>query len=214
MKQNATAVQLLLYQDAFEVSNPLGSARKKHKIIGMYYTVANLPSHFNTKVHNIQLVMVCYETTLVKLCHHAVMKRVVEELKDLESTGINVVNEHFKCALVSILGDNLGSHGIGGFTENFSTSQYFCRYCEITKDDFKKNPHLIGAERSRDKHRNHVNMAEQGQHDLAKGVKFNSTFNALESFHVTTGLPPCIAHDILEGIAPFDLTLVVLNISS
>lgn len=28
-----------------------------------------------------------------------------------------------------VLGDNLGSHIIGGFCENFSNSDYFCRYC-------------------------------------------------------------------------------------
>lgn len=65
-KQDNGAICLLLLQDAFEASNPLGSAKKKHGVLGMYSSVANLPSHFTTKVHNIQLVMVCYESTLVK----------------------------------------------------------------------------------------------------------------------------------------------------
>lgn len=40
-----TAFQLLLYADAFEVVNPLGSGRKKHKIEAMYLTLANFPAH-------------------------------------------------------------------------------------------------------------------------------------------------------------------------
>lgn len=183
-KENSGAIQLLLYQDAFEVPNPLGLAKKKHKILGMYYTVANLPSHFITKVHNIQLVMVCYESTLIKLGLSVVMKTVVAELRDLEEIGINVGNDHLKCILVSILGDNLGSLGIGGFTENFSSSQYFCRYYEITKDDFMEDPHSIGAQRSCNTHANHVSMAKPGRYDLSKGVKFDSVFNCL-------GLIPC-----------------------
>ena len=31
--------------------------------------------------------------------------------------------------------------------------------------------------------------------------------NVLDNFHVTTGLPPDIAHDLLEGIVPYELAL-------
>ncbi|KAJ4930856.1 hypothetical protein JOQ06_025159 [Pogonophryne albipinna] len=56
------------------------------------------------------------------------------DLKDLEENGIVTTDgDMVKGALYCIAGDNLGSHGIGGFTENFSRSKYFCRYCEITQ---------------------------------------------------------------------------------
>ncbi|CAN8029998.1 unnamed protein product [Ixodes persulcatus] len=41
-KTRLPTFKLLLYQDAFEVVNPLGSARKKHKLVGAYFTLANL----------------------------------------------------------------------------------------------------------------------------------------------------------------------------
>lgn len=35
-------INILLYQDSFEIVNPLGSAKKKHKIFAVYYTLGNL----------------------------------------------------------------------------------------------------------------------------------------------------------------------------
>lgn len=77
----------------------------------------------------------------MKLGHNTVMKTVVAELKDLEENEILVGSDHFKSSFVSVLGDNLRTHGIGGFTENFSTSRYFSRYCEVPKENFQKSPH-------------------------------------------------------------------------
>jgi len=33
-------------------------------------------------------------------------------------------------------GHNLGSHRFGGFFENFSRSECFCRYCLLARKDF------------------------------------------------------------------------------
>ena len=40
------------------------------------------------------------------------------------------------------------------------------------------------------------------------GVRFNSIFNNLASFHVCSpGLPPCFAHDLFEGVVSYELPL-------
>ncbi|KAI3351482.1 hypothetical protein L3Q82_020330 [Scortum barcoo] len=57
-----------------------------------------------------------------------VFSELLADLKSLETDGINVDGETVKGGLYCIAGDNLGSHFIGGFTENFSRSQYFCRW--------------------------------------------------------------------------------------
>ena len=42
------------------------------------------------------------------------------------------------------------------------------------------------------------------------GVKFSSPFNQLHYYHVCNpGLPPCIGHDLFEGIVAFDMVLFV-----
>lgn len=41
---------------------------------------------------------------------------------------------------------------------------------------------------------------------IVKGIKHDSPLNKLDYFHVCNpGLPPCIAHDLFEGIVSYDL---------
>lgn len=49
-------------------------------------------------------------------------------------------------------------------------------------------------------------QVEDSQH--IKGIKANSVFNALTSFHVCKpGLPPCLDHDIFEDVLSYDVAL-------
>lgn len=48
------------------------------------------------------------------------------------------------------------------------------------------------------------------QKNCYQGIKFSSIFNELEHFHICApGLPPCIGHDLFEGIVAFDLKLFI-----
>lgn len=51
------AISLGLYVDEFEVCNPLGTSRKIHKIVAIYWVVLNLPSQFRSSLHSIQLAV-------------------------------------------------------------------------------------------------------------------------------------------------------------
>ena len=45
---------------------------------------------------------------------------------------------------------------------------------------------------------------------MVKGIKKNSPLNAIKSYHhCNPGLPPCIAHDLHEGIIQYDLMLAI-----
>ncbi|KAF3856783.1 hypothetical protein F7725_017506, partial [Dissostichus mawsoni] len=57
-----TILKLILYQDAFEVVNPLGSSRKKHTILGVYFTLADFEPFHRSSIENMQLVLLCKET--------------------------------------------------------------------------------------------------------------------------------------------------------
>ncbi|EEC15671.1 hypothetical protein IscW_ISCW013181 [Ixodes scapularis] len=206
-------IQLLLFQDAFEVANPLGSARKKHKILGMYYTIANMPPFAQTKVHAMQLVMLCYDSTLQKVGHDVVMKSLVSDLADLEKDGVTVNGVRYNCGLLSCLGDNLGSHGIGGFVESFSRSKYFCRFCEVTRDAFMADFRSMGPRRTAESYEKCLKRIKEEGLDSCLGVKFDSSLNSLLSFHATSGLPPCIAHDLYEGVVPYDLSLILRRLA-
>lgn len=47
-EKNPESVKVMLFQDAFEVVNPLGSARSKYKLIAIYMSFGNLPPHVRT----------------------------------------------------------------------------------------------------------------------------------------------------------------------
>lgn len=60
------SLQIILYQDAFEVVKPLSPAKKKHKTVGVYYSLGNLYPHHRSKIDPIQLVCLCTQNNLNK----------------------------------------------------------------------------------------------------------------------------------------------------
>lgn len=114
-----------------------------------------------------------------------------------------------KGTLYCIAGDNLGSHSIGGFTENFSHSKHFCRYCLITRSQFQgDDPNLCGPERTIKTYSSAVDRLQTEGTTEIEGVTFKSVFNSLKYFKVCQpGLPPCLGHDIFEGVLSYDVAL-------
>lgn len=208
--KNPNSLSIILFQDAFEVVNPLGSARKKHKIIGVYFTLANLHPSYRSNVDNIQLVLLCWETNLKSFGHDKIFGPLRDDLKLLESEGITVNSTNYKGTIISIVGDNLGSHMIGGFLESFN-SEYFCRYCETTQTEFKRVPYAVG--KIRDPASYNATTESIRNDDVSsphQGIKFESIFNQLNFFHVCNpGLPPCLGHDLFEGVVAYDLALFI-----
>jgi hypothetical protein len=76
------------------------------------------------------------------------LARIGNDIKQLETQGLVVNGVSYKGSIFAVLGDNLGSHFIGGFTENFSTSEYLCRFCHATRAEFHANLYCVGSSRS------------------------------------------------------------------
>jgi len=55
-----------LYQNSFEICNPLDASRKKHKVVEVYMTIANLLRWLRTSIHYIQLVTLIYNKDIKK----------------------------------------------------------------------------------------------------------------------------------------------------
>ena len=130
-KNSLCDINLLLYQDSFEVANPIGSAKNIHKLLAVYYILGNSRAFLRSKVEQIQLVMLINEKNFKRFGQETSFHKLVEDLRSLEDGHI-VNGKTIRAGVFCFLGDNLGSHTIGGLTENFSTSIYFCRYCLIT----------------------------------------------------------------------------------
>jgi len=56
--RNPKALQIVLNTDDLEIVNPLGSHVKKHKITIFYYTLANIPPQYRSRLTAIQLLAV------------------------------------------------------------------------------------------------------------------------------------------------------------
>ncbi|XP_064472077.1 uncharacterized protein LOC135386209 [Ornithodoros turicata] len=203
---SSNEIQLMLYQDSFEVVNPLGSAKQKHKILGVYFTLGNLKQHNRSKVDQLQLCLFCTEKLLKKFGHREVFGRLVAEVKQLVISGLSVDNKHYKFKLSFILGDNLGAHQIGGFLESFS-GEYFCRFCLITRKEFHDCVTTSGEIRTPENYADCVAHLNDTGAANNKGVKFESLFNEVPGFHVCRGLPPCLGHDVLEGVISYDVAI-------
>lgn len=207
----SSTLKILLFQDSFESVNPLGSGKTKHKILAIYYTLGNIYPWFRSKVEPLQLILLCRQKDFDYFGHEAVFRPLMEDLKSLED-GINDKDKIIQGSLFAIMGDNLGSHCIGGFTENFSSATHSCRYCLVHKREmFSENFHLQHFEpRNKENYNNTLKVISDLNIHSLNGIKFNSIFNELKHFHVCQpGLPPCLGHDLFEGVISFDLFLFV-----
>ena len=163
-----------------------------------------------------QLVLLCREQDFKSFGQEIVFSPLIKDLKELEDSGIVLSNgkviKGFVCA---IAGDNLGSHSIGGFVENFSKSSHFCRFCDVDRVTFQLSPLSTGSKRTKQSYQQHVHELRAGNTDTVCGIKFDSVFNQLCYFHVCQpGLPPCLGHDLFEGVVSVDLALCINHLAN
>lgn len=107
-KTDKSSMALVLYQDAFEVVNPLGSGRKKHKILAVYLTLGDILPYNRSKIDQMQLVLLCREQYCKHFGQDMVFNQLIKDLKDLEECGIALNDgKVIKGTLSAIAGDNL-----------------------------------------------------------------------------------------------------------
>jgi hypothetical protein len=92
-KFNKHGLQIILHQDSFEVVNPLGAARNKHKLLGVYYTIGNLSPSVRSAVDQLQLVLLCKENHYREFGTTIVFNRLLQDLKILGTDGIDLGNQ-------------------------------------------------------------------------------------------------------------------------
>lgn len=207
--QSDPRIEILLYMDSFNLAQPLGAAKSKYKTAAIYYTLGNIPRPTRFKLQNMQLALLCLESNIKKFGMDEILKKLVDDLLKIENDGIELTidsrTRKIKGSVVFIIADNLGSHQVGGFNENFSSSKYFCRTCKINLDDFSQ------SHRFRADYRNNESYNFDGNNiGETFGIKKISIFNKLKYFKICNpGLPPCIAHDLYEGIIAVDLNMYI-----
>lgn len=116
--QQDNVLHIMLYQDGFGTVNPLGDAKSRHKMVGVYFTFGNMDASLRASTENGFLAMLCLEKDFNEFGTHRIFQMLITDIKLLETDGIRLCfNDNdvlVKGTIFSLLGDNLGSHQIAG----------------------------------------------------------------------------------------------------
>ena len=220
-QSNPEAVPLLMFQDELEVANPLGSGKTKHKMNMTYFTTYEVQSALRSKIQSVQLVSIVKSKLWKKHGNMKTNRRLLSDLKVLESEGIVInkpVKRTIKAGLMVIVGDNLGLHQLSELNCCFS-SGHICRICQATYEQVCKQNLLYSGVEEQFKPKLFTEAAyddlankaetEGGGSKETCGIKASCIFNSLESFHCSTGMPPCLGHDYFEGCFSYDIQFLL-----
>lgn len=199
---------LFLYFDDFEPLNALGSHAGAYKIGASYLGLPFLPEELVSKLEFIFPISLFFSNDRTALGSGNVFLPVINLLNDLSTNGIKVNSSSYntiKFIPLLILGDNLGSNDILGFTKCF-VSNYFCRFCKtiriVTQSQLYEDPLTLRNETNylEDLYLNNLTLT---------GIHVRCIFHQLKHFHVTRNFAIDIMHDFLEGILHYDLCCII-----
>lgn len=79
---------LILYIDDFEVCNPLGTSRKKHKVTCLHWVFADIPAALRSTLSSIYLAIPCKANDVNQYGYPKVLEPLLKDLKSFEDDGI------------------------------------------------------------------------------------------------------------------------------
>lgn len=212
LSEGEVKISLIFYIDEFEICNPLGTSRKKHKITAVYWVLGNLPSLLRSELSSIYLAVLCKAEDVKQHGYSVVLEPLLKDLGVLEREGIFIsgLGKNVRGTVMCVVADNLAAHSLGGFVENFS-GPYPCRFCLGQRSDFQLKEVRSGAfqRRTNVQHTLHIQTAlEDTSVAHSFGVKRQCIMtDKLDYFHVLSGYPPDLLHDVFEGVVPVELAL-------
>ena len=213
-------MRIHLYCDEFEVCNPIGPKKGKHKLTAFYYTVGNFHPKFRSQIRWIFLAILVKHQYLVTnaLGYEAVLQPLLADLKYLQESGVEIVTKlnqklTVKGKLVSISADNLSAHAVAGFQQHFHAGR-ICRTCLADHADIAEK--FVPSDfrlRTADIHSYHLEAVSANPlNATVYGVKGPCPFsNILPDFDVTQRFPHDVLHDLAEGTLPLTTRLVLAH---
>ncbi len=213
-KTHPHALRLQLFYDDVEVTNPIGSKAGVHKLGLFYYTIQNLPLTINSSMNSVFLLAVCYTTDIKKYGFQPILDPFIKEVKQLErDCGVLLQWDGRVCevhgTLVSFSADTLAAHELLGFLGPSANRLY--RLCDATRGMiqilFKEEDFNM---REIDSHDDAVDVASLRRNgDPETGVRTSCPLNTLQNFHCVTNYNLDAMHDMLEGVCPYEVKLLL-----
>jgi hypothetical protein len=206
--ENTLLIPISVYFDDFDPLNALAGHAGAYQIGGIYFQIACLPPHLQSKLDFIFLLALFFSEDRKTYGNHRIFKPVIDELNLLYDVGIKINFQHYKSVkfiTVLVVGDNLGLNSILGFTSGFRHN-HFCRFCYThRRETLTLTMSSINEVRTRDNFEEALNLKNPEN----TGVYNDSPFNKIKQFHCTNNPSVDLMHDILEGVAHFDISLVL-----
>lgn len=197
--------------------NPLGTSKKIHKIVAVYWVILNLPAKFRAGLTSIQLGVLGKSVDVKKFGYDRFLEPLIKDLKHVEQNGVFVeaLQRSVGAKLFCVCADNLGAHGLAGFQESFTVDK-FCRFCLVSHSQIATIKPREFPLRTIEQHNRFVDDLKQSQTlTSVNGVKQECVLSKhLASFHPVTGFPPDILHDFFEGVIPVELSLCLKDLIS
>ncbi len=109
-------IAIILHVDDFEICNPLGTSRKKHKVTAVYWVLAGVPALLRSSLMSIFLAILCKADNVKRFGYSTVLEPLLKDLVSLEEEGLYVpaLGRKVKGTVFSVVADNLGAHSMGG----------------------------------------------------------------------------------------------------
>lgn len=168
-------------------------------------------------LHTIQLALLCNSNDQRQFGSAKVLEPLLNDLKTLEVEEV-YIESLGDCVrgFFSVVADNLAAHSLAGFKESFNSS-YICRFCFSTKRDMQTTEMTAGncELRTKDNHDTVVQGLQKDGDHIDYGVKSACVLSdCLSYFHLVTGFPPDILHDLLVGVVPVEIALCLKGLIS
>ena len=207
------ALGILLFVDDFEITNPIGTHVKKHKLTNLHYQVCNIPPQYRSKLSAIQLAAVALSEDIRTFGYSVILKNFIDDLKlfyDGHDMVVRGVKKRFYAGLVAVTADTLAAQHLGGFKLGVGGAHCPCRTCEVRKEELRQSfAHEDFPERDEQEHLDRCDMLESACTDDARnywskqyGINNRSILTEIPGFKITK----CMFHDpmhvIFEGLAP------------
>ncbi len=213
-------LQIIAYYDEVEMCNPLGSHIKKHKLGIVFFTLGNIHPKYRSSLRVINLVLVATVPVIERHGINQILQPFITDLNNLTTTGVEIVingsRRTFKGALLAFLADNLASNLLGGFKLSFSFAFRSCRTCLVTNTNLSSSYISDGfVLRSKESYVEQCCLVEGplSEH-FSKVYGINKRSCLLDVLHFPMfggGLPHDAMHDVLEGVAPLEIKLLLLH---
>lgn len=134
------SLQIQLYYDDVETTNPLGSKTKIHKMGAVYFILCNLPPECKSFPAHIHLCVLFNSIDRETYGPGKILGSLIEDIRVLENSDVEIeVNGETQklCGTLSVLtADNLAIQTLCGYVDSFSARK-LCQFCLIDKEEIQ-----------------------------------------------------------------------------